>query len=49
LALYAKELLLDLFEFLNYHRQLVLQENKELEDEHVQDVNQLTQINMLTP
>jgi hypothetical protein len=38
-ALYAEELLLDQFEFLNDYRQLVLQENKKLEDERVQDVN----------
>ena len=38
-ALYAKELLLDQFEFLNDHRQLVLQKNKELEDERVEDAN----------
>ena len=38
-ALYAKELLLDQFEFLNDHRQLVLQENKELEDEREEDAN----------
>ena len=39
-ALYAEELLLDQFEFLNDYQQLVLQENKKSEDEHVQDANQ---------
>lgn len=40
MALYAKEFLLDLFKFFNDHRQLVLQENKESEDERVEDANE---------
>jgi hypothetical protein len=40
MTLYAKELLPDQFEFLNNHRQLLLQENKESEDKRAQDANQ---------
>ena len=49
-ALWAIELSLDLFEFLNDHWQLVLQENKESEDERVVKIPiNPTQIKMPTP
>ena len=40
MILYAKDLLPDQFEFLNDHRQLLLQENKKSEDKRSQDANQ---------
>ena len=39
-VLYAKKFLFDYFEFLNDHRKLLLQENKESEDKRVNESNQ---------